>query len=483
MAKWTINIDNFLGGYAPNWHAETYPSYGNKNMAGAMQNIDLTNAGFLTQGPGLTTLTNGTEAAEMDTLIKGISEEFEPGFAYGIGGNKLYQFSDTAVTNDATWVHTIDKAAVTAELGEDCALYQGNLIYTFGHSGGVGDIGLYQSPNTFTENYGSGVAGGDPGTLEGTSGVVTPYQIAIGNDVAFITNKRYIATLNGSTLARQALDFPSSHICVSNVWNQDRLWVGVNHNYAATATRPKGGIYAWDGTTTSWEREIKVPGEVGGLYVKNATVFFFYRPTGSTTEYRLAYVTGTSYADVATFTGSLPNYAQISEDKDFLVWSSSGLIHAYGVGSPDLPVRHFQYADGGYTTIGGLGNPLGTLVISSNQSTSYKLAKLANYDTSSNWKSLMFDLAGEGPGKLNGLRVNFETLATGARVDWSLKDNNGRTIASDTISFSKNGATNTAFYNLPGLDAICARLEFDFSNGSTTNPVKIKNAKIYGETY
>jgi hypothetical protein len=74
-------------------------------------------------------------------------------------------------------------------------------------------------------------------------------------------------------------------------------------------------------------------------------------------------------------------------------------------------------------------------------------------------------------------------MATGARVDWSLKNNRGETIYSDVISYSKHGATTTmvnAFLN--GKQVENLRIEFDWANGSTTNPVKIKNIKIIGHT-
>ena len=70
MAKWQIEITAPFGGFAPAFWETTYPSYGNKNMAGDMQNVDLTNPSFITQGPGLATLTNGDQAAAVDTLIR-----------------------------------------------------------------------------------------------------------------------------------------------------------------------------------------------------------------------------------------------------------------------------------------------------------------------------------------------------------------------------------------------------------------------------
>ncbi len=33
-SKWSINIDNFLGGFTPAYFEDDYPAFGNKNMAG-----------------------------------------------------------------------------------------------------------------------------------------------------------------------------------------------------------------------------------------------------------------------------------------------------------------------------------------------------------------------------------------------------------------------------------------------------------------
>ncbi len=479
--NWSINLENLShGGFAPLWFRETYPSYGNKNQAGNMVNIDMTNPGYIQQGPGLANLTNGTEGGEVTTLIKGIDNEANAGFAYAVGGNQLYKLSSTTVVSDANFAHTIDKAAVTDEAGEDVAFYQGNIYYTYGHSGGAGDIGLLQLDSTFDDDFGSTIPSG-AGALTGNTGGLTPYQMVMGNDILYISNRRYVATLNASALTLQALDFPAFHVISSIQWNQDRLWIGVNIDYAASATRPRGAIYTWDGTTDSWETEIKVDGTVGGLYTKNGIVFFFYRDASSTTEYRLAYVKGNTYEDLATFEGSLPNYAQVSEYKGFLIWSSSGLIYAFGSGDPNMPLRFFQLADGGYTTVGGIATPFGTPFISSTQSTSFKLAQFSGFDVTSSLKSLMFDITGFGKvSKIDHVRFNFEALASGARVNWKLLNNKGVTMYSDIISFSKLGAATTAYYSLNGMNAENFRVELDYANGDTTNTVKVKSVRING---
>lgn len=478
--NFSIEINNFLGGFAPRWYGETYPVYGNKNQAGSMLNADLTNAGYLQQGPGLANLTNGTQAAAVTTMIKGIADySVTDGVTYATGGAKLYKLTSSTVTSDATWPHTIDKGTVTAELGEDVALYKGVLYYTYNHSGSAGDIGKYDLASTFDDDWGSTVPSGAAALQTG------PHQIVVGgNDNMYIANGRYIATFDNTTLQPQGLDFPVDSVISSMAWMSDRIWAAVNRPNLSGANKNTASIFVWDGTTDSWEAEIRVMGEIGALHVKNGVLFVFYRDISSTGGYKLAYVSGSTIVDIANYTGTLPAYYQVTDYKDLIIWNSDGSVWAFGSGDKDLPVRLFQLADGGYATVGGLVCPFGdVLVASTDGGSNFKLAKFSGYDVNSNWKSLMFDITSNGGvSKIEKIRINFNTLETGARVDWRLLNNKGQVIYNDTISYTKLGAVTTAFYPINGKVAENFRIEFDYSNGDTTNTVKIKNAKIYGSS-
>lgn len=481
MTKFKIEMNNLsLGGFSPNWYAQgTYPAYGNKNQAGAMANIDMTGSNYLTQGPGLSTLTNGTEAGAVTTLMKGALDfAVTADLTYGIGGAVLYSFSSTAVTSGATFPHAIDKAAVTGEDGEDVVLFQSNLYYLYNHSGSAGDIGKYNLNVTFDDDWGSTVPSGAAALTN------NPHPACLGgNDTFAFGNGRYVGLYDGTTLQTQALDLPTGYVVVALKWNNDRWWVTANYNNLSGANKNSASIFVWDGTTNSWELEIKLDGTAGGSHVKNGTLFQFYKDISNTGGFKLAYVSGSNVTDVANFTGALPAFYQITDYKDFIIWNSNGFIFAWGTGDKDLPVRLFQLADGGFSTVGGVITPFGTPIIASNESTSYKLAKFSGYDVASSWKSLLFDLTGmesTEPGKIDLVRVNFEKLTSGARVDFALKDNQGNTIYSDIISFAKLGARTNVFYPLNGKVAENFRTEFDYANGSTSATVAIKNVKAYG---
>lgn len=483
MAQYQILIDNIpLGGFAPKWYGEQFPSFGNKNQAGAMVNIDMTQAGYITQGPGLSTLTNGTEAGVVTTLLKGISDQaVTSGVTYGTGGNKLYNITSSTVTTSGTWPHTIDKGAVTAEVGEDVALYQGNLYYTYNHSGSAGDIGKFDLASTFDDDWGSTVPSGNA-ALQNDATSTYPHQIIVGgNDTMYIANGRYVCSYDGTTLIPQALDLPTGTVIQSIAWMSDRLWIAANKTTFTGSNKNAASIYVWDGAANSWEAEIKLNGTVGALHNKNGVMFVWHTDITSTGGYKLSYVSGSGLTDSANYTGGVPAFYQVTEYKDFLIWNSNGDIFAYGSGDKDLPVRLFQFCDGGYSTVGGMSSAFGTPIIASNQSTSYKLATLSGYDVNSSWKSLNFDITGSGKvTKVEYLRFNFDTLQTGARLDFSLVDNQGHTIYSDTLSYAKLGAKTTCYYPLNGKVAENFRIQLDYSNGSTSNTVKLKNIKVYG---
>jgi len=481
MAKWNINILDFNGGLAPGAFRETYPSYGNKNMAGAMQNCDLTNPNSITQGAGLATLTDGTQATAVTTLIKGILKRAtSSNVSFGVGGNKLYKFSATAVSvaspfNVSGGGYVIDKATVTGELGEDVAEYNGVLYFSYNHSGSAGDIGTYDLNTTFDVDWGSTVPTGAAALTS------APHQLcAAGNDTLYIANGRYVAEWNGTTFVAQSLDLPASSIISSIAWSGNRLWIAANKPNLTGANNNTSSIYSWDGNATSWDDEIIVGGLVSALYVKNGNIFVWYSDISSTGGYKLGYINGTSITDLANFTGALPDYYQVSEYQDYLIWNSNGLIFAWGSGGKDLTTKLFQIADGGFSTVGGISCPFGTPIIASNETTSYKLAKFSGYDTACNWKSLLFDITNDGTmPMIEGIGISIEPMAVSASCAVTLKDNKGTSLFTDTISYTLLN-TDTYLYRPMKVGTKNFRVELDWTNGNATNPVKIKNIKLKG---
>jgi len=480
MTNWKIEITNpSLGGYAPGWYHDSYPNYGNANQAGDMTNCDLTNPASITQGPGLSTLTSGTEAGNVTTLIKGISRvPTSSDLAFAVGGAKLYEITSTAVStkaSDPALPHTISQDG--GETGEDVCYFQGNLYYSYNQTGqAMGDVGKYDltrdAEGDFDDDWLSQVP---TGKFDLTNDVPHPL-LAAGNDYMYIGNGRYVSSWDGTTATEQDLDLPTGSEITDLEWNDNRLFIAANYPNLTGTNNNNASIFIWDGNADSWETEIKVQGRIGALHVKNGVVFVFYQDISYTGGYKLGYINGNSITDLAHFKGALPLYYQTCTYKDFIIWVGSDVIYAWGGGGKDIPVRSFQLADGGYSTVGGLGIPFGTPFVASNQSTSYKLAKFSGYDVNSAWKSLCFQV---GESTISKMKVYHDTLGASAQADF-------------TITYDRGSGTNTAGLNLTadtdnthtfdiGQRVINDfRVDISWANGSATNPVKINKIEFYG---
>ena len=352
MAKWKVEFNNLaLGGFAPGFWLGSYPTFGNKNQFFDMTNCDLVDPTFITQGPGLSNLTNGTQAnAEFDANIKSILDfAAASDTSYAIGGTRLHKISSSALTADADWAHTIDKAAVTGEDGEHVVYYKGAIYYTYNYTGGA-DCGKLTTPSTFDDDYMSTVP---TGAAVLTAGVPHPMVVG-GNDFLYIADGARVSSFDGTTFTAADLDLPNDFEIQDLEWTANRLWIAGNRIDVTGTNKNFGSVYIWDGNSSSWEDEILINGRIGATFVKNGILFLFYQDLSDTGGYKLGFLQGRQIQDVAQYTGSLPHFGQVTEYKGLITWISSGEIWAWGSGGFNLSTRLFQYADAGYATGGGL---------------------------------------------------------------------------------------------------------------------------------
>lgn len=449
--KWSLTLNNLsLGGYAPLYWLGTYPSFGNKNQAAEMVSCDLVNPSYLTQGKGLAVI-SGT----VDQLMKGILDTVvSADKTYGFGGTTLYEITPTAVTS---------VRVITGASGEDVALYNGHLKYVYDT-----DIGDFDLGTTFDDDWWTTVAGGSALT----AGV--PHQAIVagtGGGILSILNGSVVANWDGSTATNVAFNTKDTDIVlVSQAYNRNRFWFAGNKPNASG--RNQGFIFVWDGGSPSWNYKIDVDGKIGTLFVKNGITFVFYQKNLSQGVCTLGYCDGEQIRDVANYKGSLPSFYQVTNYQDFIIWASGTDVFAWGGGDLKVNTRIFKLATCG---TGGLANPFGEPITAFAD----KLEKLTGYTTTSSWKSLLFDITqGKRRSMIDEIQFNFEKLATGARVDFTLRDNKGVALYSDYISTVD--ATSATFY--PKCLAENFRIELDFSNGSATNNVAIRQIKVSGHT-
>lgn len=499
QTPWRISIDNFLGGLSPGYYKNTYPSYGNKNQGGRITLCDLMDPTGISSGPNLANLTNGSSSGVVSTLITRIMNKVVSGTTcYAVGGNLLYKLSSTAVINDTgVWPHTIDKAGVTGESGSDVIDYQGNLYYSYNYtSTSAGDIGKYNLDATFDDDWGSTTPTG-AAVLVGN----VPHKFIIGgSDYLYITNGRYMAQYVGdtNTLSTAKLSLPADQIITSAEWTNSRFYIASNHNPNNTGitNRIVSYISIWDGSSSTLDDIIIVPGQVGGTYCKNGIVYIFYRDHSTYTNY-LSYISGTQLVNIASFQGSVPSFSQISEYAGYIIWNTGGIYsdEIYAWGSPDisLPASVFSFMStgtgaNGAGLIGGLSTSFSSLIFVASSDTSgipttYRIAKNSGYATTgTGWKSINFDVSQNsnfGRSIIKKIFINTEPLVAGQRLDITLTIDNGTTTWTDNFTYSEAGQFSKPFY--PNIEASFFRVELAWTNNSSSK-LLVKNIEILGAT-
>lgn len=451
--NWKIKLENLSqGGFAPAYWKETYPAIGNKNQAADIVSCDLTNPSYITQGPGLSAV-SGT----VDQTMKGIlNTVVSANKTYGFGGTKLYDITASAVVVERT---------VAGAAGEDVALYDGHLKYVYGT-----DVGDFDLSTTYDDDWWTAVAGGSALT----SG--NPHQIVTAGTTGLMTilNGSVVASWDGTTADDTAFDTEDTDIVlVSQVWTRNKFYFAGNK--PNVAGRNEASIFIWDGTSSSWNNRIEIGGRVGGMFVKGGVPFIFYQKNISDGVITLAYCDGNILRDITNYEGSLPNFYQITEYKDHIIWASGTDLFAWGSSDQQLNTKIFKLGTCG---TGGLANPFGTPITASSD----KLQKLNAYTKVCNWKSLLFDVTGgERKSVIDKLKFNIEKIATGARLDWTLKNNAGTSINTGTISFTGDGAITSKDFFMKKITENF-RIELNWANGSEANPVSVKTIEINGHT-
>jgi hypothetical protein len=477
--SWTISFNTFSGN-APNWYSNSYPFYGNKNQASYTKNIDITDNNVLTQGPGMASL-DDSESPALATLIKGISKSpATSGVAFAVGGNTLYKFSSTAITDDASFPHTIDKATVTAELGEDVCYYDGKLYYFYNHSGDAGDIGQYDMSTTFNDDWGSTFpsTGAD---LENA----THQAIVGGDDVMYFTNGEYIGYYDHfeDVFENQGLDFASDSECVAISWNGDRLYIANNRPNVSGSTYNQSAVYSWNGISSSWDdNPIEVSGKIGALYTKNGVTFIWWND-GTTNVF--GYIDGLRLVPLKRFSGTLPVFYQVGEYEGFIIWFTGGLVYMWGAGDIDVPTTMFQYTGSTGTVSGGIASTFGKILLSSENTagTSWYFEQESGYQTDCEYRTIAFDVSSPNTTSyIDSIIIETDQLSTGAKCDFTLQYNFGKTSSNlNQIAYSTNNTTRHKILNR-SLETENFRLDIKWANGSATNPVKIRAIWIQGRS-
>lgn len=480
MAKdnsWTIEIDKFYQGFSPLAFSNSLTETGGGGSAATMQNVDVINGDYLTQGPGLANLTNGTEAGVVDQNIQFIMDKaVASDVTYAVGTSKLFKLSSTTVASGGSPSWPVSITSCTE--GESIQVLKGNL-YTFFNKSSGGDISKYDLSSTFDHDWGSTVPTGNAALQK------APHPSDKKEDIIAFGNGRYLGTYIAATntLAPTKLDFGNDAEVADVIYNANFWYIAVNSGVTGT-NRTEGQIYLYDGsaTETTLTDETGVGMQrIGFLYRINGIIYVAYQDLSSTEGFIIGYIQGTQIKELRRFTGALPTFNQKTLYKGTILFLSSGLVYSAGAMVDDLPFQLSQIADGGHATVGAIAAPFGTPMISSTDGASaFRLAKFSGYATASNWKSIIMPVSGgKYKGFLDEVTVFTKSLGASARCDLIVEVNQGAT-SSTTKQITGTGKTRHYFTNFGLTQIEDLRVYLNFANGSATNDCAIRKVILSG---
>src|SRR3990167_11432986 len=105
----SIEFSGFNEGLSPLAHLDSKTFIGNKGQASEILCDIISKPGFITQGPGLANLTNGSEAGVVSELIRFILDKpTDDDVTFGVGTGKLFKLSSTTVISGGSpsWPQT-----------------------------------------------------------------------------------------------------------------------------------------------------------------------------------------------------------------------------------------------------------------------------------------------------------------------------------------------------------------------------------------
>jgi len=476
--EFIIELNKFYAGFSPVAHLNSLTEFGNSGHASAMQNVDVLTPDYITQGPALSNLTNGTQAGVVSELINFILDRATAdGVTYGIGATKLFKITPTTVTSGGSpsW----PQAVTGMTDGESVIELLGNLYGFYNKSSGGEILKMPLSTEVIDPDWGSTTPATGAGALQSAL-----HPSAKKEDLMIFGNGKYLGTYNATsdTLALTKLDFGNGTEVADVDFFSNQWLIAVNSGISGT-NRNKSQIFLWEGGAISpiLSDEVAVGVQkIGFIYPLNGIVFLAFQDL--TGGYKIGFVNGRRIKTVAHFTGSLPGFNQKTLYKDMILFVSSGLIYAAGAVIDELPFSISQHADGGYATVGALAAPFGTpLVASSDGGSNHRLAKFSGYDTACTWKSIIIPvIQGRKIGMIDEIIVLTNHLGASARCDLLLQYNQQQSDSGTALQITGTGKRRHVFKDFKHTRIEDFNVSLDWSNGSASNPCNIRRIIIKG---
>lgn len=461
--NWIITLDGFQVGVSPTAHLDTLTEIGNGGHYSRATNVDVTVPRVLTQGPSFALLTGGNIAETIRDIlnIPPVSNK-----TYAIADTKLYEVTPTTLTE----INTI----AGSSQGEKVVHFQG-AVYYFYNTSSAGDVGKYDMVSTFDDDWGSTTPYGFSALQK------AKHPVAIKEDIMIFGNGRYLGTFfnDSNAFTVDHLDFGVGAEVADVAFHSNQWLIAVNYGIQTTGNSSSANLYLWEAGAINniLEDEITLGiQEIGFIKVKNGIIYLCYKDL--TGQNVFGYVSGRTITPLGYFTGSLPSHNQKTDYKGYIKFLSDSKTYLAGSATPDFPFSISQYSSVTGTTSGTVAVPFGTPLVSSNTG----LYKQTGYSTASTWQSITFPTAAiNASGYIDKIMVLTNSLGTNAKCKIVLYGNQETENSTDLIiqgigkqrhSFADSKIT------LKKIDDFS--LKIDWSNGSATNPCKIRKIIIQG---
>ncbi len=464
-----ITLDNFNQGLSPLAHLDNKTYLGGSGQSSGMRADIISDPVYLTQSPGLSDLTNGTQAGVVDQLIRYILEQpVNTTDTYALGTTKLFKINATTVVSGGSpsWPQVITNMTE----GESITRLN-NYIYGFFNKSSGGEI--------FRMLLSSGVIDHTWGSVTDQLLEKAPHPSAVKEDILVFGNGRYLGVyIEGlATLNVRQLDFGEGSEVVDVIFHSNAWWIAVNHGDRDSK------IFVYDAGALSniLSDEVGIGMQkIGFLYVLNGIIYVVFSDSTSG-GYSIGYLSGRIIKPLRYFSGTLSDHRQKTLYKDTIIFVSNTDIYSFGASVEPLPIQISKLADAGYDTVGALSAPFGIpLVASTDGGTNFRVAKFSGYSVNSSWSSIFIGItANRDLGKIHTIIVHTKPLVGNAKATIQLEGNQGE-VTSTAFVVETAGKTRHVFRSIDLKSVEDIRVLIDYSGGDTTDTCPIRKIVLLG---
>lgn len=494
---WKLNILPPFKGYSDSWYKDKFGTYGYANQSNYMKNIDLTDYNCLTQGFGIKSGYN------TDGFIH---HEIRPMGA----GNFISLATDT--TNGGLYLTTLkcDLSAenklsgiATRSLGAtfnpnnyplSCGRFNENDYFYFYNKETAGEVGLASNINTsatFDDDWGSTIPAGKKALQN------APHPVIQYSGKMLFGNGRYLGVLekNNSNYELDAERYDFSDISgINNAFvvdmcvNGSYVYVGTNIGDTAYGTNSIGeiNIINYDLQPDDSQQylilqKIPVYDTIGSMISVNGIVYVIHGDQ-STNTFKIGYISGGRINDLKEFSGDLPKFHQLDYIQGQITFTNGKEIYSLILDDYNGSVMYSKVS-GKYENIDTICNINGLTLICSHNTTTADLSYIKGKTKECIYRTTTQNVSdGLTISTIKNIGIETNPLGENARCDVYVIINQNEDTKQLVMTLEGKGVSrHSPAKNLDVHDVESFCLEFDWTNGSDEELVKIRKININGE--